>query len=120
MLEKEQEKEFYHLIEIGNIERIKTILQNSKLKLNKSIIDTGIRNSILKNKNYINTIKELLNYADLNYINPTDNTSLLMFLCSKNNIDLIHLFFNQAILIRKNQQLLIPFYTLLLINQNYY
>ena len=100
MLEKEQEKEFYHLIEIGNIERIKTILQNSKLKLNKSIIDTGIRNSILKNKNYINTIKELLNYADLNYINPTDNTSLLMFLCSKNNISLINLFFDQ---IRENK-----------------
>ena len=103
MLEKEQEKEFFHLIEIGYIEGIKSILQNSKFKLNKSIIDTGIRNSIFKNKNYINTIKELLNYADLNYINPTDNTSLLMFLCSKNNISLIHLFFNQLISVRENK-----------------
>ena len=101
MLEKKQENEFYHLIEIGNIESIKIFLKNSKIK--KSTIDTGIRNCILKNKNYMNIINELLNYADLNLINSTDNTTLLMFLCSKNNIDLIHLFFNQAILIRKNQ-----------------
>ena len=86
------------LSELGKYDELKVFLE--KYSPNKMEIDFAIRKCIYKFKNnsinYCKSIKELLNYADLNYCNPAcNNSNLLMNMCAKSITYLLDLIFAQ-------------------------
>ena len=97
--QENSEETLYHFSELGKEENIKKYLRNNNFNLDKKVIDTAIRKCLSNYKknisDYRKSIEVLLSYADLNYVNPIYNTTLIMLFCQFNDINLIRLILYQ-------------------------
>ena len=104
--QENSEETLYHFSELGKEENIKKYLRNNNFNIDKKVIDTAIRKCLSNYKknisDYRKSIEVLLSYADLNYVNPIYNTTLIMLFCKFNDFTLIRLILNQDLQRTKN------------------
>ena len=108
--QENSEETLYHFSELGKEENIKKYLRNNNFNIDKKVIDTAIRKCLSNYKknisDYRKSIEVLLSYADLNYVNPIYNTTLIMLFCKFNDFTLIRLILNQDLQRTKNHTVL--------------
>ena len=112
--QENSEETLYHFSELGKEENIKKYLRNNNFNIDKKVIDTAIRKCLSNYKknisDYRKSIEVLLSYADLNYVNPIYNTTLIMLFCQFNDINLIRLILYQDSQRTKNHNVFIDMF----------